>query len=162
MLRRVTVRPTAERRGAATVEFALVLPLFLMLLMGMVELGSAINCSQTLHGALRDAGRVASMDFQQIFAKGVDPNVKVTQDIRNLLTAAGIPGDEVTIDIVYADGPLEGQPFDLDNEDNYLALFRIEATIPYSKVSALPLEYMSGQNLTAFVTFRMGRVSLSA
>ncbi|MCA9052934.1 MAG: pilus assembly protein [Planctomycetaceae bacterium] len=148
------------RRAAATVEFAVTLPLFLMLLMGMAEISCALNATQTLHGALRDAGRLASMDYKQILGESVDPNAKIMQDIRNLLTASGIPGDQVTLAIVYSGGANDGAPFDLSDDDNYLELFRIEASVPYTAVSTFPLEYLTGTDLVASVTFRKGRVSL--
>lgn len=149
-----------ERRGAATVEFAVTLPVFLTLLLGMVELGLALNSTQTLHGALRDAGRLASMDYVEMFGSNVDPNAKIMQDIKNLLTASGIPGDQTTVSIVHAGGTTDGQTFDLNEEDNYLKLFRIEASVPYSAVSMFPVDYMAGQTLQASATFRKGRVSL--
>ncbi|MCA9053978.1 MAG: pilus assembly protein [Planctomycetaceae bacterium] len=162
-MRRLTypVHSTQQpRKAAATVEFAVTLPIFLILLMGMVEASCAINSTQTLHGALRDAGRLASMDYKQILGENVDPNAKVLQDIRNLLTASGIPGDAVTLAIVYSGGPNDGQPFDLSDEDNYLELFRVEATVPYTAVSTFPIDYFTGSDLYASVTFRKGRVSL--
>jgi Flp pilus assembly protein TadG len=150
----------ARRRGAATVEFAVTLPVFLLLLLGMVEMGSAINSMQTLHGAIRDAGRLASMDYKEILGDSTNPNTKIIQDIRNLLTASGIPGNDVTITIVHAEGSSLGQTFDLASDANYLKLFTINASVPYASVSTFPLDYMGGANLTASVTFRMGRVSL--
>jgi hypothetical protein len=158
-----TVRPEQNpRRGSATVELAVMVPLFLTLLLGAVEMGSAISTTQKLHGALRDGGRLASMDYSGILAKDVDPNAKVKQDIRNFLTAEGIPGDKVTLKIVHAGGGLDGQTFDLTSKSNYLKLFRIEAAVPYSEVSTFPLKFMSGQTLTAQLTFRKGRVTLVA
>ena len=148
------------RKAAATVEFAVTLPLFLTLLLGMAEISCALNATQTLHGALRDAGRLASMDYKQVLGENVDPNAKVLQDIRNLLTASGIPGDQVTLAIVHAGGPNDGNPFDLSDDDNYLEMFRIQATVPYTVVSTYPLDYFMGTNLVSSVTFRKGRVSL--
>lgn len=149
------------RQGSATVELAVILPVFLTLLLGLVEMSYALNATHTLQGALRDAGRLASMDYEQIFGSGFNPNTKIPQDIRNLLTAAGIPGDKVTIKVVHSGGSDDGAAFDLANDNNYLKMFRIEASVPYSVVSALPTEFMTGQNITASVTFRKGRVSLT-
>ncbi len=159
-LRHATRRDDPLRNGAATVEFAIVLPVFLTLLMGMAEMGNALNTTQTLHGALRDAGRLAAMDYSQIIGTSADPNDKVIQDIRNLLTASGIPGDRVTISIVHSGGNNDGSPFDLSDENNYLELFRIEASIPYTDVSTYPLQYFTDSKLYASVTFRKGRGSL--
>jgi hypothetical protein len=149
------------RRGAATVELAVVLPVFLTLLLGLAEMSSALNATHVLHGAVRDAGRLASMDYKQFLAAETDPNTKVVQDIRNLLCASGLPGDLVTIRIVHAGGSNDGQPFDLANPSNYLKDFRIEASVPYTAVSGFPVKYMNNQDIAVAVTFRKGRVSLS-
>lgn len=163
MQRRHTPAPSdnAQRRGSATVEFAVIAPLFLMLLLGTVEMGSAINATQKLYSALREGGRLASMDYENIFGDDLDINAKIVADIRNFLTAAGIPGDEVELSIVHAGGENDGDDFDLSDPDNNLELFRIEATVPYESVSTFPLQQMEGQDVTAQLTFRKGRISLA-
>ncbi|MEZ6065947.1 MAG: pilus assembly protein [Planctomycetaceae bacterium] len=148
------------RRGAAAVEFAIILPLFLMLVLGTVEMGSALNAAQILEASLREGGRLASMEQSPYFAQGGDPNAKVIQDIRNFLAASKIPGDEVNIAIVHAGGSDDGQTFDLDDPANDLRYFRIEASVPYESVSAFPLDRMTGQNIAASLTFRKGRSRL--
>jgi hypothetical protein len=164
MQRRPTHAPTgnSRRRGSATVEFAVIAPLFLMLLLGTVEMGSAINATQKLYSALREGGRLASMDYQNMtnIDTDVDINAKILADIRNFLTASGIPGDEVELSIVHAGEPSDGEDFDLGDADNNLKLFRIEATVPYESVSTFPLQQMEGQDVTAQLTFRKGRISL--
>lgn len=151
--------PERERRGAAAVEFAIMAPVFLILTLGSVELGYALNASNTMYGALREGGRLASQDWSTMIEPGVTANEKVIQDIKNMLTAARIPGEHVTLEIVHADGPSEGQPFDLQDPDNYLATFTIEAEIPYANVSLIPGHFLEGQSLRASISFRMGRVT---
>ncbi|MEW4528638.1 MAG: TadE/TadG family type IV pilus assembly protein [Maioricimonas sp. JB045] len=157
--RRIREQP---RRGAATVEFALVAPLFLTLVLGTVEMGTAINASQTMNAAIREGGRLATMDFSTKLAPNQTANDKVIQDIRNFLTASGIDGDKVTVTITHAEGSNAGSTFDLQDPDNYLALFKISASIPYSDVSTFPMNYMSGQSLNASLVFRMARTRLSS
>lgn len=159
-LRRLTETVSQRRRGAAVVEFAVMAPVFLTLTLGSVELGYALNASNTLYGALREGGRLASQDWSDMLEPNETPNDKVIQDVRNMLTAARIPGDEVTLTIVHADGPSAGQPFDLADPDNYLELFTINAEIPYEEVSLISGYFLKGQSLRASITFRMGRVSL--
>ena len=48
--------------GAAAVEFALILPIFLMLLFGIIDFGYMINRSSIINNAARDAVRVASVN----------------------------------------------------------------------------------------------------
>jgi len=136
------------------VEFALIAPLFLLLILGMTEAGHAFQVSGDLCSAVREGGRTASMDLSEVTASNQTLNQKVTQDIRNFLTANGIPGDQVTITITHADS---SATFDLSNEANYLKSFRITASVPYSEVSRLPADYLSGRTLSFSAVYRMGR-----
>lgn len=153
-----SVPAPASRRGAAVVEFAIMAPLYLVLTIGVVELGYALNASNTLHGVVREGGRLASQDFTKTVGPGQTANEKVIQDIRNMLTAARIDGEDATITIEPADSP--GSEFDLEDEDNYLEYFRIQITIPWSDVANLPGKFLTGQELAAGMTFRMGRVMM--
>ncbi len=149
-----------RRRGAAVVEFAIMAPVFLTLTLGSIEVGYALNTSNNLYGALREGGRLASQDWSKMLAPGQTANDKVIQDLRNMLTAARIPGDQVTIEIVHADGGGAGSPFNLQDENNYLEMFTIVATIPYDQISLIPGDYLGGQTLRAEISFRMGRSNL--
>lgn len=60
MLRRF-VRQIRRSRGQALVEFALILPLFLMVLMGVIVLGIVVFYNQQLTNAAREAARFASV-----------------------------------------------------------------------------------------------------
>ncbi len=164
MHRPLTLSPTnslqQHRRGAAAVEFAVMAPVFLILTLGSVELGYALNASNTLYGALREGGRLASQDWSTMLEPGETANDKVIQDIKNMLTAARIPGDQVTISIVAADGMNAGAPFDLEDPNNYLEMFKISAEVPYEQVSLLAGYFLKGQKLRASISFRMGRVTL--
>ena len=58
--RRGQVHP--GERGAAVVEFAIVLPLLAMFLFGIVEFSLMYNRQQALHAAAREGGRVAALE----------------------------------------------------------------------------------------------------
>ena len=49
------------QRGAAAVEFALILPILVMLVFGIVEFAIAYNRQQGLHAAAREGARLASL-----------------------------------------------------------------------------------------------------
>jgi Flp pilus assembly protein TadG len=51
---------TGPRAGTATVEFAVVLPLFVIILFGIWEVGRMVQVSQVLQNAAREAARQAS------------------------------------------------------------------------------------------------------
>jgi Flp pilus assembly protein TadG len=49
-------------RGAVTVEFALILPILLVLLVGIIEFGQAYNTQIALQGAAREGARALALD----------------------------------------------------------------------------------------------------
>ncbi|MFC6154249.1 TadE family protein [Nocardioides yefusunii] len=62
-MRRLTARRRARgENGVAAVEFALILPIFLMLLFGIIDFGYMINRASVINNAARDAVRVATFE----------------------------------------------------------------------------------------------------
>ncbi len=55
------VRVPGGDRGAAAVEFALLLPLLLLLVFGIIDFGRAINVQITLTQAAREGARLAAL-----------------------------------------------------------------------------------------------------
>lgn len=51
-----------NKRGVTAVEFALVAPVFLLMLLGTLNLGQAIYLEGVFHGAVQDAGRDAGLE----------------------------------------------------------------------------------------------------
>ena len=52
----------ADRRGGMAVEFALVMPIFALLLFGIVEFGQVLWTQSALHFAVEEAARCATVD----------------------------------------------------------------------------------------------------
>jgi len=50
-------------RGTAAVEFALVLPVLLLIVFGIVDFGRALNAQLTLTGAAREGVRLAALGY---------------------------------------------------------------------------------------------------
>lgn len=83
-MRRLAPRRRSHRRsGVAIVEFAMVLPLLVTLLLGLWELGRAIQVFQTVSNAAREGGRQASS------AKYT--KAQVQQAVFDYLTKSGVP-----------------------------------------------------------------------
>jgi Flp pilus assembly protein TadG len=61
-LNRRIKRKNRSRRGAALVEFALVAPIFLLFVVGSIELGRAIVVQEALTNASREGARVGTLD----------------------------------------------------------------------------------------------------
>lgn len=148
-----------SRHGIAAVEFAILAPVFLLLVLGIAEMGRAVQTATVLSSAVREGGRLASMDWKDIVEDDDSVNAKVVRDIRNFLNASGLPGDAVDVSIVHADGENEGSEFDLADKNNYLKLCRIEASVPYSSISNYPYNFMVGQSIETAFVFRTGRIT---
>jgi Flp pilus assembly protein TadG len=90
---RAAARP--EERGAAVVEFAIVLPLLVMLLLGIVEFSLMYNRQQALHAAAREGGRVAALE--------TSPNDDITSAIDAALS--GTSFDSARVIAISTDRP---------------------------------------------------------
>jgi len=62
-----------DERGQALAEFALVLPLILLFIAGIVEMGRAWNIKQAVTDAAREGARYAVVQ---------DPTIKTTDDVK--------------------------------------------------------------------------------
>ncbi|MEJ2147793.1 MAG: pilus assembly protein, partial [Acidobacteriota bacterium] len=87
-------RDAPRNRGQGLVEFALVLPLFLVLLFAMVEFGRAWMTKNILTGAAREAVRLAAE--QTDFATSQDNAVTRATEVLNS-AGIGVPPAVVTV-----------------------------------------------------------------
>ena len=138
----------------------MIVPLFITLTMGTIQTGLQISAANTLTTALREAGRLASMDYTSRLQPGQTINQKVTQDIKNFLTAEKIDGSQVTITITAADGANSGSAFDLSNTANQLQMFKIYAVVPYSAISAVTFFPHANNTISASIVYRKGKNTL--
>ena len=144
----------SSRKAAAMMECALTLPVLMILVLGILEVGSGLRASTILQSACRESGRLTAMDWRYIVHEGQTPNQKVSQDLKNFVTAAGLRGNASTVTITHADGENAGQTFDLSDPNNDLEFVRVEVTLPYASVSVFPLTYLAGKTLKASVVMR--------
>jgi Flp pilus assembly protein TadG len=103
-----------SRRGQSVVEFALILPVIMFLLLGMIEMGFAINHNSSLVTATRQGARVGSelvdgtnhkgSSLSSLASKGVD--TQIIAAVQGILVSSGSPVDisqVQTIQIFLAD-----------------------------------------------------------
>lgn len=155
--RRGVDRP--QRRGAVAVEFAVMAPVLLAIVGGMIELNRVFDAQNLLESAAREGARLACMDREGMLADGQSANDKLVSDVKNFLASNGIPAENVGVTVTHADDP--GVEFDLDNPENNLDLFEVSVTIDYSTVSYAPVSAESDYPLAASVVFRNGIVTIS-
>jgi Flp pilus assembly protein TadG len=131
---------SSRRNGAVLVEAALVLPLFFMVLLGIVEFGRAMMVSQLLTTAARDAGRSAIMDGST--------NMEVTTTVKDFLqSTVGVAPQDVSVRITVRPGGT------LANASPG-ATCAILIDVAFDKVSFIPGDYLGGQRLQGRCTMR--------
>lgn len=77
--------------GQALVEMALILPMLLVLVIGLLEFGRAFNAHQAVTDAAREGARQAVVQ---------DPNIdqdSVESAVKTVLDRAGVPSAEATV-----------------------------------------------------------------
>lgn len=144
-----------RRRGVAVVEFAVVVPLLLLLLIGIWELGRIINVQITLNDAAREAARLGAQanmvntfgNYTQVrFGTGT-PDIDGT--VRAYLRAAGITNqDGLVVQFQFVE-PAVSAP----DADPYTGVknqrFRVRIVLPYDNVRWTTLTLINPTTLTA-------------
>jgi len=151
----LTKRPGKRRRGVASVEFAVVAPLFVTIVMGVAQVSQLFDVQNELAIAAREGARLASMDRTGMLDGQQTTNEKITADIKNFLTSNGLSGDDVNVHIVDPDDHVS--VFDFDDPNNDLELFELRVELPYSSVSGLGGSASNGLMMSAKVVFRNAR-----
>lgn len=130
----------ARDEGQALIEFALLLPVILLLILGLLDLGRAVAQENTLAFAAREATRYAivhgSNSASPVPACASCQNATLTQVVRD--NAIGVPS--VTVTVSYPDG----------NNDRGMRV-AVDATAPFVP---LPSQYLLNGALT--ITLRGG------
>ena len=147
------------RKGAVAVEYAIVAPVLITLLFGMIQYGRAFEMQNQLQVAAREGARFASMDHTGMLASGQTSNQKVAQEVKNFLATYGINPSDVNVAIKDHASPTSD--FNLDDPKNDLKLFDVNVSVNYSKVSMMPVSANNDYSLVGKVVFRNGKATLS-
>ncbi len=124
-----------NRRAAAAVEFAIVAPIFFLLVLGMIEYGRMVMVQQVITNASREGAREAVLDGATV--------ADVTNTVNSYLTTGSISGATVTV----APDPLSDAEFGDP--------VTVTVSIPFDQVSWLPSPmYLGGRTMTASTVMR--------
>ena len=139
----------ARRRGAALVEAAIVLPLFLMVILGIVEFGRAMMVGQLVTNGAREGARRA------ILYGSEEPEVR--SHVADFLSqAAGIHSSVVAMDVAVTAGPdHDGPPptglADAQSGDRV----SVTVSVPWGEVSWGVMRYLAaGETFDGVATMR--------
>ena len=139
---RSALRPLAKRdgrRGAAAVEFALVLPLLVTVLFGVIEYGWVFYQNFNVASSVRDGLRVG---VTVALAASPDPKASAIKKTQDLLTGVGINPASVTINATYNGSP-PSKTLTLSASMPYKAIIGFvpaPSTIAYSMTMLLELQ----------------------
>lgn len=147
-----------SRRAAVAVEFAVVAPVLLAIVLGVTRVSHLYEVQNLLASAAREGARFGAMDRSGIVGEGASSNDKLIADVQNFLNAQGLPADDVTVEIKHVG---TDNDFDLDNPDNDLELFEVHVEVPYSAVSGYEVPPEDDYMLESVVTFRNARAIIS-
>jgi len=123
------------RLGAATVEFAVVVPVFFLLVFGMIEFGRMVMVQQVITNASREGARQAVLDGAT--------TTEVTNAVKSYLTSGSITGATITVSPNPPSNAAFGDPV------------TVTVSIPFSQVSWLPSPmFLGGRTLTSTTVMR--------
>ncbi|BBO30606.1 TadE/TadG family type IV pilus assembly protein [Lacipirellula parvula] len=150
-MRHLRKRP-AQRRGTAVVETAVVLPVYVLLLLGIIEFGHATMVINLLQSGCRTAARMGSMQgpntdqvvarVRQTLGSAIDANkVNVfVQDASSLDSGAVWPTTDAEVQALPPMELTEAEP---------RQMFVVRASVNYNDVSVLPMPFLAGVTLDA-------------
>lgn len=84
----------SPERGAAAVEFALILPVLLLMVLGMLEFSRAYNTQISLSGAAREGAR--EMAIHGDADDAIDAAIAAAPSVKPAVTAANVTIDPAT------------------------------------------------------------------
>lgn len=116
-----------DRKGAAVVEFAVIAPLFFLLILGIVEFGRAMMVKQVLTNASREGARRAVIESATI--------PEVEDLVQKYLAGASISGASVSVTPAALDTLGLGDPVS------------VQVSVPFNSVSWLPAPWFLGGNV---------------
>lgn len=96
-------RRARDQRGAAAVELALVLPILVLLIFGIIEFGRGYNAKVSLQGAVREGARVLALDSGDPVTTTIDgaPSLNLLPTHVALSTADCVAGEQVSVTATY-------------------------------------------------------------
>ncbi|HYI67022.1 MAG TPA: TadE family protein [Candidatus Limnocylindrales bacterium] len=119
------LRGNRPARGQSLVEFGLILPIFVLILVGLFDVGRAVYAYNTLNNAAREAGRLAIVD--QFEDHVLDEAMKAASGV-------GVVRNEITVAYELPDGdpcPHVG--------DNQIVRCVAVVIVPYTYAAATPI-----------------------
>ena len=144
---RIQRRRNANRRGAALVEAAFILPILFLVTLGIIEFGRAMMVAQMVTTAAREGARTGIMSGEN--------NTDVTNAVQTFMqNAANLPSGKYTLSITVTPANGNPNPANECGNANTGDLVNIRVQVPFDNVSFIKGNWLSGRNLTGQCAMR--------
>jgi Flp pilus assembly protein TadG len=141
------MRLPPPRRGSATVELAVVLPLLAVLIFGLWDAGRMIETQQLLTNAAREGARNASFGGMLDSGTGTQRDVTaadVQNTVTNYLTQNKVPTAGLVVKYEDLDTPGATEPY----QANQLDRLRVTVQLPFKNVRLILVNLFVDTNYT--------------
>ncbi len=136
---RSSSRQNPHRRGSAMVEVAVCFPVFLLIILGVIEFGRAMSVNQLLNSAARIGCRSAILDGSS--------NSAVSSTVKNhVASTVGCSTSSVSVTITTTNGSTGASITDVSSAKTG-DVIRIIVSVPFSSVSWAVARYLSSSSV---------------
>lgn len=139
-------RRRGRHRGQSLVEFAVVLPIFLLILAGILDFGLGLYSQMTIINAAREGARIGSVTIV-----GVDPTTTVDDRVRSM--AAGL--DQSKLDVIVTCQRPSGSTFVACASPAWQSGDAVKVQVDYAYKMLWPLALGNSLDLSSTVQMRI-------
>ncbi len=138
---------TSSRSGAALVEMALVLPVFLMTIFGIIEFGRGMMVGQMVTNAAREGARLGVISG----STNADVETKIKTFI---LESTGIANDDVNVTITITPDPNNTNPGNVLASSDTGDMIKVEVAVAAEKATLLQPDFLAGKSIVGRAAMR--------
>jgi Flp pilus assembly protein TadG len=139
-----SLRPSSERNrgGTAVVETAIVLPLFLLVVMGVIEFGRAFMVAQLLTNAAREGAREA-------ITAGSTNEAVIAKVVGLVSSTCKVPADKVNVAISVNDSTSANLTTAARRD-----MCEVQVNVQVGDISLIPVKFLTGAKLRGQAAMR--------
>jgi len=103
----ISTKHLRNEKGQSLIEFSIILPLLLLLLMGIFEFGLMLNSYLTIHNSAREGARLGIVSASDSEINELITNISPTLDTENLIVnitpseGSRKSGGTLTVELIY-------------------------------------------------------------
>ncbi len=139
-------KPHSSRAGSALVEVAVSFPIFMLILLGIIEFGRAMSVNQSLNNAAREACRAAIVD-----GSGTEDVQELI--VQSVVNTVGCRAEDIDVEIAVTSDD-DGSALSGIEAAQPRDLIQVDIRIPYSAVSFAVAEFLKNSNLRGSCVMR--------